>query len=100
MSETTKRAIPTDLMDTGKRWADRVDATHLIAKPVPYHVARANLRPAEGGAKDETTNSPEEIGTACTGRKIGPVTAEESYCLRGLGMSDNARGGFGGSVKQ
>lgn len=69
MSETTKRAIPTDLMDTGTRWAERVDATHLIAKPVPYHAARANLRAAEGGAKRETTNLPAEIGTVCTGRK-------------------------------
>jgi|GEM_PF-3610768 len=53
MSETTKRAIPTDL---GTRWAERVDATHLIAKPVPYHAARANLRTAEGGAERDTTN--------------------------------------------
>lgn len=70
MSETTKRAIPTDLMDLGTRWAERVDATHLIAKPVPYHAARANLRAAEGGAERKTTNSPEEIGGGCAGRKM------------------------------
>lgn len=70
MSETTKRAIPTDLMDLGTLWAERVGATHLIAKPVPYRAARANLRAAEGGAEDETTNSPAEIGGGCTGRKM------------------------------
>lgn len=73
MSETTKRAIPTDLMDLGTRWAERVDATHLIAKPVPYHAARANLRAAEGDAGRETTNSPAEIGTGCAGRKMALV---------------------------
>ncbi|MDL2172446.1 hypothetical protein [Asaia sp. HumB] len=70
MSETTKRAIPTDLMNLGTHWCERVDATHLIAKPVPYHAARANLRASEGGAERETTNSPAEIGGGCTGRKL------------------------------
>ncbi|MDR6182023.1 hypothetical protein QE368_000865 [Asaia bogorensis NBRC 16594] len=76
MSETTKRAIPTDLMDTGTRWAERVDATHLIAKPVPYHAARANLRAAEGGAELGTTNSPAEIGAGCTGRKMALLAGQ------------------------
>ncbi|WP_406586535.1 hypothetical protein [Asaia lannensis] len=81
MSETTKRAIPTDLMDTSTHWCERVDATHLIAKPVPYHAARANLRAAEGGVEDETTNSPAEIGTACAGRKTAVVR-----CILGGGL--------------
>ncbi|MDL2169574.1 hypothetical protein [Asaia sp. HumB] len=84
MSETTKRAIPTDLMDIDTRWAERVDATHLIAKPLPYHAARANLRAADGGAERETTNSPAEIGTGCTGWKWAPVTSKESFRLRGF----------------
>jgi len=74
MSETTKRAIPTDLMDTSTRWAERVDATHLIAKPVPYHAARANLRTAEGGAERETTNSPTEIGGGFAVRELALTT--------------------------
>lgn len=82
MSETTKRAIPTDLMDTSTHWCERVDATHLIAKPVPYHVARANLRVAEGGVERKTTNSPAEIGTACTGRKMAVVR-----CILGGGLA-------------
>ncbi|WP_122049894.1 hypothetical protein [Asaia bogorensis] len=81
MSETTKRAIPTDLMDLGTRWAERVDATHLIAKPVPYHAARANLRAAEGGAEGETTNPLSEIGRGCTGRKMALVTCILDGCL-------------------
>jgi len=76
MSETTKRAIPTDLMDLGTRWAERADATHLIANPVPYHAARANLRAAEGGVAREATNSPAEIGAGCTGRKMARLAGQ------------------------
>ena len=69
MSETRKRTLGADMIDLSVPWCKRIDPTHLIAKPVEQHPPRPSTLAAEGGAERETTNSPAEIGTACTGRK-------------------------------
>jgi len=49
----------------------------LKAKGAP----RPSTFAAEGGAERETTNSPAEIGTGCTGRKMALVTCILGGCL-------------------
>ena len=73
MSEPTKRTshltpfyLPSpDMADSAER--DLWERLHRDVPPRPSTFA------AEGGAEDETTNSPAEIGTACTGRKTDPT---------------------------
>jgi|GEM_PF-3414014 len=74
MSETTKRTshltpfyLPSPDMADSAEW-DLWERLHRDVPPRPSTFA------AEGGAERETTNSPAEIGTGCTGRKMGPVT--------------------------
>lgn len=73
MSETTKRVLSTDLIDLSVPWCKRIDRTHLISAPVEQCAPRPSTLAAEGGVEDGTTNSPAEIGSACTGRKMAVV---------------------------
>lgn len=71
MSETTRRVLKTDLIDLTVPYRDRVDQSLFIVGVGDEHALRPSRFAAEGGAEDETTNSPSEIGMACTGRKRG-----------------------------
>jgi len=78
MSETTKRTLGADMIDLSVPWAERIDRTHLAARPVEKQALRASRLGAEGGVRRETTSSPAEIGTACTGRKM--ASARVALC--------------------
>lgn len=64
MSETTKRAIPTDLMDLGVPWCKRIDPTHLAARSIDQRALRASRFAVEVGAGSFTPTRSGERGTA------------------------------------
>lgn len=58
--------------------AERIDRTHLSARPVDQQALRASRLGAEGDAESQTTNSPAEIGGGCAGRKMAML--RQSLC--------------------
>jgi len=70
MSETTKRTshlTPFYLPSPDMADSAEMDLWERLHRDVP---TRPSTFAAEGGAERETTNSPAEIGTGCTGRKM------------------------------
>ena len=73
MSETTKRTshlTPFYLPSPDMADSAEMDLWMRLHRDVP---PRPSTLAAEGGAERETTNSPSEIGSACTGRKTDPT---------------------------
>ncbi|WP_406586407.1 hypothetical protein [Asaia lannensis] len=57
-------------------------ATEFEMLTYAWYALGAKMRAAEGGVERKTTNSPAEIGTACTGRKMAVVR-----CILGGGLA-------------